>query len=79
MLYHFKMADKYPIFVLRHFNFGQNLKKKSIFLKELFNEIWLEVGEHEQIYITEKPFLNFFFASKWRENVFFFWILCNNT
>ena len=29
MLYRFKMAAKQPIFISRHFNFGQNLKKKK--------------------------------------------------
>ena len=28
-------------------------KNKNTFPKELFNEIWLEVGEYEYIYITE--------------------------
>ena len=28
-------------------------RKKKIFLKEFFNEIWLKLGEHEYIYITE--------------------------
>ena len=28
-LYRFKMAAKQPIFILRHFDFGQNLKKKK--------------------------------------------------
>ena len=45
MLYRFKMAAKWPIFILRHFDFGQNLKNH--FPKEFFKEIWLKVGEHE--------------------------------
>ena len=43
------------IFISRHFDFGQNLKNH--FPKEFFNEIWLKVGEHEYIYITEITFL----------------------
>ena len=39
------------IFISRHFDFGKHLK--NIFPKELFNEIWLKVGEHEKFYITE--------------------------
>ena len=31
-------------------------KKKNTFPKEFFNEIWLKVGEHEYIYITEITF-----------------------
>ena len=27
-MYRFKMAAKQPIFILRHFDFGQNLKKQ---------------------------------------------------
>ena len=29
---------------------------KTTFIKEFFNEIWLKVGEHEYIYITEVTF-----------------------
>ena len=29
---------------------------KNTFPKEFFNEIWLKVGEHEKIYITEITF-----------------------
>ena len=29
---------------------------KTSFLKDFFNEIWLNVGEHEYIYITERTF-----------------------
>ena len=29
---------------------------KTTFPKEFFNEIWLKVGEHEYIYITEITF-----------------------
>ena len=49
------MAAKSSIFISRHFDFGQNLK--TTFPKEFFfNEIWLYVGEHEYIYITEITF-----------------------
>ena len=35
MLYRFKMAAKYPIFISRHFSFGQNLKN-HLYLKEAY-------------------------------------------
>ena len=57
MLYRFKMAAKLLIFISRHFDFGQNLKNH--FPKWFFNEIWLKVGEHEYIYITELTFKKF--------------------
>ena len=45
MLYRFII----PIFISHHFDFGQSLKKrkKKKSQKELFNEIWLKVGEQE--------------------------------
>ena len=46
------------IFISRHFDFGKNLKKKSTFPKEFFNDIWL--GEHEYIYITGITFKKLF-------------------
>ena len=43
---------------------------KNTFPKEFFNEIWLKVGEHEYIYITEITFLKNYSV--------FFLILRNN-
>ena len=37
-MYRFKMAAKWPIFISRHFDFGQNLKKKH-FPKGIFQLI----------------------------------------
>ena len=37
---------------------------KTTFPKEFFNEIWLKVGEHEYIYITEITFLKKIFHFK---------------
>ena len=47
MINRFKMAAKLPIFTLRYFDFGENLKKKNTFPKEHFNEIWLLIGTYE--------------------------------
>ena len=52
MLYRFKMAAKWPIFISRHFNFGQDLK--TTFPKEFLNEIWLKVREERNIEEKEK-------------------------
>ena len=69
MLYRFKMAAKYPIFISRHSNFGQIWK--TTFPKEFSNEIWLKVGEHEYIYITEITFFKNYFVLKWRPKQIF--------
>ena len=50
------MAAKEPIFISRHFDFGQNLKKKNTFPKEYFNEIWLKLGDPEYINFAEIKF-----------------------
>ena len=39
---------------------------KHIFPKEFYNEIWLKVGEHEYIYITEITFEKNYSLLKWR-------------
>ena len=39
---------------------------KTTFPKEFFNEIWLKVGEHKQIYITEITFWKKYSVSKWQ-------------
>ena len=44
---------------------------KTTFPKEFFNEIWLKVGEHEYIYITEITFLKNYSVLKWRPKQFF--------
>ena len=44
---------------------------KTTFLKEFFNEIWLKVGEHEYIYITEITFEKNYSVLKWRLKQFF--------
>ena len=49
---------------------------KTTFPKEFYNEIWLKVGEHEYIYITEITFEKNYSVLKWRQNNFL--ILCNN-
>ena len=41
-------------------------KKKNTFPKEFFNEIWLKVGEHEYIYITEIIFEKYYSVFKWQ-------------
>ena len=46
-----KWRPNNTIFISRHFDVGQNLKKH--FPKGIFNEIWLKVGEHKYIYFTE--------------------------
>ena len=45
------MAAKLPIFISSHFDFGENLKNH--FPKNVFNEIWLTIGDYEYIYNTE--------------------------
>ena len=45
------MATKLPTFALRHLTFGK--QKKNPFPKDLFNEIWLKIGDYNYIYITE--------------------------
>ena len=60
---------------LDHFDFGQNLKKKTkqnTFPMEFFNEIWHKVGQHEEIYITEITFYKNYSILKWRPKHFFF-------
>ena len=44
--------------------------EKITFPKELFNEIWLKVGEHEYIYITEITFKRNYSGLKWRPKQF---------
>ena len=50
---------------------------KTTFPKEFFNEIWLKVGEHEYIYITETTFKKKLFRFKMAAKTFFL-ILRNN-
>ena len=46
------MVAKWPIFISRrHFDFGENLKKKH-FLERIFSEIWLIIRD-EYINIAE--------------------------
>ena len=40
MLYRFKMAAEQPIFISRHFDFGQKLKKKKKKKNTFPNEIF---------------------------------------
>ena len=51
------MAAKYPAFISRHFEFGENLKKTkqnktkqkkkdTSFPKDFCNEIWFKLGDH---------------------------------
>ena len=63
------MAAKWPIFVLRHVDFGENLKKKkkkkkkkkNTFSKVFhLNEIWIIIGDHEYINIAEIKIGNFY-------------------
>ena len=54
------MAAKLPIFIPRHFDFGKNLKKKNTFPKEIFDEIWLIIGDYKYIYMTEINIGNFY-------------------
>ena len=42
------MATKLPIFASRHFDFDENLK--TTYSKELFNEIWLIIGDYQYIW-----------------------------
>ena len=59
MLYRFKMAAKWPIFIsfsliFDHSDFGQIFfLKKPTFPKKFFNESWLIVRQHEHIYVAE--------------------------
>ena len=53
MLYRFKMTE----FLFRVISILAKIWNTT-FQKEFFNEIWLKVGEHEYIYITE---ITFFF------------------
>ena len=46
-------------------------KKKNTFPKEFFNEIWLKVGEHEYINITEITFKKNYSVLKWRPKQYF--------
>ena len=56
-LYRFKMVAKYPIFISRHFDFGQNLKKKKKkkkhFSKGIFQWNLAQIRDHEYINIVE--------------------------
>ena len=44
---------------------------KTTFPKEFLNEIWLKVGEHKYIYITEITFKKNYFVLKWRPKQIF--------
>ena len=44
---------------------------KTTFPKEFFNEIWLKVGEHKYIYITEITFFKNYSVLKWRPKQLF--------
>ena len=44
---------------------------KNAFPKEFFNEVWLKVGEHEYIYITEIKFWKNYSVLKWPPKQFF--------
>ena len=44
---------------------------KTTFPTEFVNEIWLKVGEHEYIYITEITFEKKYSVLKWRPKHFF--------
>ena len=46
---------------------------KSTFPKEFFNEIWLKVGEHEYIYITEITFWKKLFRFKMAAKTIFWY------
>ena len=39
--------------------------EKPLSQRNFFNEIWLKVGEHEYIYITEITFLKIYSVLKW--------------
>ena len=45
--------------------------EKNTFPKEFFNKIWLKVGEHKYIYITEITFKKNYSILKWRPKQFF--------
>ena len=49
---------------------------KNTFPKEFFHEIWLKVGEHQYIYITETTFKKIIPFENGGQNIFL--ILCNN-
>ena len=58
MLYRFKNGGQITDFYFALFRFWSKFeKKKNTLPKEFFNEIWLKVGEHEYIYITEITYL----------------------
>ena len=51
-------------FCFRSFRFLAKIWKTT-FPKEFFNEIWLKVGEHKYIYITETTFKKNYSVLKW--------------
>ena len=42
-IYSYKMVTKWPIFILRHFDFGENLKKKYFESQEILLKLKLEI------------------------------------
>ena len=57
MLYRFKMAAKITVFCFASFRFWPKFEK-PLSQRNFFNEIWLKVGKHVYIYITEIAFKN---------------------
>ena len=55
----FQNGGQITDFYFASFPFWPKFEKKTFlaFPKEFFNEIWLKVGEHKYIYITEITFL----------------------
>ena len=56
------------ILILAKIKKKKKKKKKNTFPMEALNEIWLKLGEREQIYFTEI----FYITSKWRPKHFLY-------
>ena len=66
----FQNGGQIKDFYFASFRFWPKFEKPT-FSKEFFNEIWLKVGEHEYIYITEITFLKNYSVLKSQPKQFF--------
>ena len=66
----FQNGGQITDFYFASFRFWPKFEKTTL-QKEFFNEIWLKVGKHEYIYITEITFFKNDSVLKWGPKQFF--------
>ena len=72
MLYRFKMAAKWPIFISWSFRFWPKFEK-PLSQKHFLMKFGLKVGDHEYIYITEITFKKKLFRFKMAAKTIFWY------